>query len=43
MSSEPLPVLVVGGGLAGLTATVEAASLQPRVKVILVDKEAKIG
>ncbi|KAI8138965.1 FAD binding domain-containing protein [Fennellomyces sp. T-0311] len=43
MASEQKQILIVGGGLAGLAATVEAASLDPSVKVILVDKEAKIG
>ncbi|KAI9492057.1 FAD binding domain-containing protein [Zychaea mexicana] len=43
MGNETLPILIIGGGLAGLSATVEAATLEPSVKVILVDKEANIG
>ncbi|KAI7856813.1 FAD binding domain-containing protein [Circinella umbellata] len=40
---SPSPIIVVGGGLAGLCATIEAATLDSSVKVILVDKEANIG
>ncbi|KAI9266521.1 FAD binding domain-containing protein [Phascolomyces articulosus] len=42
-NKEGLPIVVVGGGLAGLCATIEAATLDPSLNVILVDKEANIG
>ncbi|KAI8887964.1 hypothetical protein K501DRAFT_268344 [Backusella circina FSU 941] len=42
MSSQQKTVVIVGGGLAGLTAAIEAHD-QGNVKVILVEKEKNIG
>lgn len=36
-------VIVVGGGLAGLSAAIEAASSDPSIRVILIEKESSIG
>ncbi len=41
MSAEAKPILVIGGGIAGMTAAVEAAEVGYRV--ILVEKEAYLG
>lgn len=41
MSTEPR-VIVVGGGLAGLSAAVEAAT-HSAVQVLLFDKEQRVG
>jgi quinone-modifying oxidoreductase subunit QmoA len=41
MNSNAKPILVIGGGIAGITAAVEAAEVGYRV--ILVEKEAFIG
>lgn len=40
--NEPT-VAVVGGGLAGLSAAIEAANTDPSIRVILVEKEPSIG
>eukprot|EP00762_Andalucia_godoyi_P003316 ANDGO_06688.mRNA.1 Fumarate reductase len=37
------PVVVVGGGLAGLSAAIEALRSNPVVRVVLVEKEARMG
>jgi heterodisulfide reductase subunit A-like polyferredoxin len=42
MSSQQKTVVIVGGGLAGLTAAIEAYN-EGNVKVILVEKEKNIG
>ncbi|DBA00978.1 TPA: hypothetical protein N0F65_006239, partial [Lagenidium giganteum] len=34
---------IVGGGLAGLTASIEASSLHPELKILLVEKESRVG
>ncbi|KAF1775721.1 Succinate dehydrogenase/fumarate reductase flavoprotein, catalytic domain [Phytophthora cactorum] len=34
---------IVGAGLAGLTASLEAANLDPSLKILLVEKEKKVG
>ena len=41
MNAEAKPILVIGGGIAGITAAVEAAEVGYRV--ILVEKEAYLG
>ena len=41
MSNEAKPILVIGGGVAGMTAAVEAAEVGHRV--VLVEKEAYLG
>lgn len=41
MNSNAKPILVIGGGIAGITATVEAAEVGYRV--ILVEQEAYLG
>ncbi len=41
MKPDAMPVLVIGGGIAGMTAAVEAAEVGCRV--ILVEKEAYLG
>jgi len=41
MSSDPKPILVIGGGIAGMTAAVEAAEVG--YPVILVEKDAFLG
>ncbi len=41
MNAEAKPILVIGGGIAGMTAAVEAAELG--YPVILVEKEAYLG
>ena len=41
MNGEARPVLVIGGGIAGMTAAVEAAEIGHRV--VLVEKEAYLG
>ncbi|MEW6071535.1 MAG: FAD-dependent oxidoreductase [Planctomycetota bacterium] len=41
MSAEGKPILVIGGGIAGMTAAVEAAEYGCRV--VLVEKEAYLG
>jgi len=41
MNSEAKPVLIIGGGVAGMTAAVEAAEVGYRV--VLVEKEAYLG
>ena len=41
MSADSKPILVIGGGIAGMTAAVEAAEVGYRV--ILVEKEPFLG
>ena len=41
MSADAKPILVIGGGIAGMTAAVEAAEVGYRV--VLVEKEAYLG
>jgi quinone-modifying oxidoreductase subunit QmoA len=41
MSSDPKPILVIGGGIAGMTAALEAAEVG--YPVVLVEKEAFLG
>lgn len=41
MNAEAKPILVIGGGIAGMTAAVEAAEVGYRV--VLVEKEAYLG
>ncbi|KAI9315320.1 FAD binding domain-containing protein [Dichotomocladium elegans] len=36
-------IIIIGGGLAGLTATIESATTNPSARVILLDKEKGIG
>ncbi|ETL96808.1 hypothetical protein L917_05789 [Phytophthora nicotianae] len=36
-------ITIVGAGLAGLTASLEAANLDPSLKILLVEKEKKVG
>eukprot|EP00899_Mesostigma_viride_P009902 jgi/Mesvir1/18913/Mv18902-RA.3 len=42
-SDAPTHVAIIGGGLAGLSAAIQASMVGPNVKVTLLDKCAKIG
>lgn len=41
--AKRVDLTVIGGGLAGLSACIEAATLDPSLRVLLVEKEPKIG
>lgn len=36
-------IAIVGAGLAGLSASIEAASLNPNGKILVIEREAKVG
>lgn len=36
-------IAIIGGGLAGLTASIEASALNPSLKIVLIEKESKLG
>ena len=41
--TDAFDAVVVGGGLAGLSAALQYTTLNPSAKLLLLDKEAKVG
>lgn len=42
-TQKQVDITVIGGGLAGLSACIEAATLDPNLKIVLIEREARVG